>query len=55
MEVWKFKTPELNLNNASDTFRFAVFHRIPGSGTTFWDNNFSQDYTLSKANGTNLK
>ena len=55
VEVWKFKTPELNLNNASDRFRFAVFYRIPGSGTTFWDNNFSQDYTLSKADGTNIK
>ena len=51
-EVWKFKSPELNLDNSSPLFRFAVFYRNLSSGETFWDNNFAQDYKLSKADGS---
>jgi hypothetical protein len=50
-EVWRFKTPELNLNNASPTFRFAVFYRHLVTGETFWDNNLGQDYRVSKSDG----
>ena len=48
--VWAFKTPELNLNPASDKFVFEVFHHDLASGKKFWDNNFGRDYTLSKTN-----
>jgi hypothetical protein len=50
-EVWKFKTPELNLDSSSPEFRFAVFYRNLATGEVFWDNNFGQDYKVSKADG----
>jgi hypothetical protein len=49
VEIWKFKTPELNLDQSSAEFRFAVFYNNLDTGEWFWDNNFGQDYTLSKA------
>ena len=49
VEVWKFKTPELNLDQSSFNFKFAVFYNDLQTGEWFWDNNFFQDYTLSKA------
>jgi hypothetical protein len=49
VEIWKFKTPELNLDQSSANFRFAVFYNNQNSGEWFWDNNFGQDYTLSKS------
>ena len=52
--IWTFKTPELNLNPASDKFFFAVFHRDLASGKEFWDNNFGQNYQISKTNGATL-
>ncbi len=56
VEVWRFKTPTLNLNTAAGAFRFAVYYETrdpgPGFGTQFWDNNFAQDYVLDKAHGT---
>jgi hypothetical protein len=48
VEIWKFKTPELNLDQSTANFRFAIFYNNPDSGEWFWDNNFGQDYTLSK-------
>lgn len=58
VEIWKFKTPELNYNPASDIFRFAVYYEILDPGmfyhTIFWDNNFEQDYELSKVDGTKI-
>ena len=53
-EVWRFKTPVLNLNLASPNFRFAVFYRDGSTGGVFWDNNFSQDYRLNKGEGSVL-
>ncbi|MFA5353426.1 MAG: hypothetical protein WC291_04290 [Thermodesulfovibrionales bacterium] len=59
MEIWSFKTPTYNYNPASDSFRFAVYYEMrdpgPGYGQQFWDNNFSQDYTLSKVNDSTLE
>lgn len=49
VEMWKFKTPELNLDESRPDFKFAVFYNNLDSGEFFWDNNFAQDYTLSKA------
>lgn len=54
-EVWKFKTPELNLNNASPHFRFAVFYHNIAGGEVFWDNNFGQDYKVSKVDGSRVE
>jgi hypothetical protein len=54
-EVWKFKTPELNLDSASPEFRFAVFYRLGATGEGFWDNNFGQDYKVSKADGATIE
>ncbi|GFO55853.1 hypothetical protein GMSM_28600 [Geomonas sp. Red276] len=49
VEVWKFKTPELNLDESTPDFKFAIFYVDLDSGETFWDNNFGRNYTLSKA------
>ena len=48
VEIWKFKTPELNLDESRPDFKFAVFYNNLDTGEWFWDNNFGQDYTLSK-------
>jgi hypothetical protein len=48
VESWKFKTPELNLDESRPDFRLAVFYNNLDTGEWIWDNNFDQDYTLSK-------
>ena len=53
-EVWQFKTPELNLDNSASEFRFAVFYQDQATGEVFWDNNFRQDYRVSKADGATI-
>lgn len=59
VEIWRFRTPTLNYNAAADTFRFAVYYEIgdegPDQGTRYWDNNFGQDYFLSKIDGTTIR
>ncbi|HEY5813868.1 MAG TPA: hypothetical protein VIT91_10995 [Chthoniobacterales bacterium] len=55
VEVWKFKTPEYNLKESPPQFQFAIFYHKLDSGTSFWDNNFSHNYTLSKADGAVLE
>jgi len=60
VEIWRFKTPTYNLSNASTPFRFAVFYEQRDSAgdatvATFWDNNFTQDYSLAKADGTTIR
>ncbi|HKG98520.1 MAG TPA: hypothetical protein VKA97_11920 [Pyrinomonadaceae bacterium] len=54
-EIWKFKSPELNFNPVASEFRFAVFYRNLATGEAFWDNNFAQDYKVSKANGSTIE
>jgi hypothetical protein len=58
VEIWKFKTPTLNLVNP-ETFRFAVYYELRDSGPNFgqkyWDNNFSQDYFVGKVDGTTIQ
>lgn len=54
VEVWKFKTPQLNIAPASDVYRFAVFFEVMDSGVTYWDNSFGQDYFLSQTAGSKL-
>ena len=48
VEIWKFKTLELNLEQSTRDFRFAIFYNNLDTGEWFWDNNFREDYTLSK-------
>ena len=59
VEIWRFKTPTLNLNPAAPAFRFAAYYeeRDPGPdmGKRYWDNNFGQDYTLGKLDGTTIR
>jgi len=50
VEAWKFKTPELNLDQSDPDFMFAIFYNNLDTGQWFWDNNFGLDYTLSKTN-----
>jgi hypothetical protein len=47
-ELWKFKTPEYNFNNASSVFIFVVYYKNQDTGEWFWDNNFLQNYNLNK-------
>lgn len=54
IEVWRFKTPQLNIDPAADVYRFAVFFEVMDSGVTYWDNNFGQDYFLSQTAGSTL-
>lgn len=54
-EQWNFKTGELNYDNASDTFEFAVYYQRLDTGEWFWDNNFSQNYSLPKMQGSTIQ
>ena len=51
-ELWKFKSPEREFNPVANQFRFAVYYRNLPTGEVFWDNNFGQDYKVSKADGS---
>src|SRR5262249_8834030 len=54
-EVWRFRTPELNLNTVSPVFQFAIFHQNGATEQTFWDNNFEQDYRVDKTDGASVR
>jgi hypothetical protein len=53
-EGWRFKTPEYNLNTAAPDFFFAVYFERLDTGDWYWDNNFGQNYTLSKMDGATI-
>lgn len=53
VEVWRFKTPELNLDESTPDFRFAIYYNNRDTGQWFWDNNFGNDYMLSKQDLSN--
>ena len=53
VERWTFKTPEFNLDESTPDFQFAIYYNDIDNGQFFWDNNFGQNYTLSKADGAN--
>jgi hypothetical protein len=55
VEVWKFKTPELNLDESTPEFTFAVFYNDLDTGQWFWDNDFGQDYRLSKVDASTVE
>jgi hypothetical protein len=52
VEIWRFKTGELNLDNSTPHFVFAVFYENLSTGEWFWDNNLGQDFRLSKTDGS---
>jgi hypothetical protein len=54
-EQWTFTTPELPYDNSSASFEFAIYYQRLDTGEWFWDNNFSQNYTLSKVAGTTIQ
>jgi hypothetical protein len=54
-ELWRFRTPELNYNGASENFEFTVYHQRLDTGALFWDNNFAQNYSLSKLSGATIE
>ena len=54
-EQWSFTTPVTSYDHASASFEFAVFYQRLDTGEWFWDNNFSQNYTLSKVAGTTIQ
>ncbi len=55
IEVWKFKTPEQNYPVEPDYFRLAVYYKNDETGEAYWDNNFGQDYKVSKASGATIE
>lgn len=55
VERWSFKTPQLNIDPSAANYRFAVFFEVVDWGVTFWDNNFGQDYFLSKVAGSRIE
>jgi len=56
IEKWHFETGRLNINIApsSAAYQFAVFYEDVNSGKTYWDNNFNQNYALSKTAGSQI-
>lgn len=56
VERWRFSTSHTTIptGQGNGTYRFAVFFEPLGWGQTFWDNNFAQDYFLSKVNGSEI-
>ena len=54
VEVWKFRTPEYNLITTPSAFQFAIYYQNINTGLWYWDNNFNQNYSLNKANGTTI-
>lgn len=55
IEVWKFKTPAQNYPVEPDYFRLAVYYKNDETGEAYWDNNFGQDYKISKASGSTIE
>jgi hypothetical protein len=54
-EAWSFKTPALPYDNPSDTFEFVVYYNRVDNGEWFWDDNFAQNYKLSKVDGSTIE
>jgi hypothetical protein len=53
-ELWTFKSPELNFDPTANQFQFVVFYRNIPTGEDFWDDNFGQNYKVSKTDGSVL-
>lgn len=55
VEIWKFKTAELNLDTSTPDFAFAVFYVDEDNGAAFWDDNGGQNFRLSKNDGAGVE
>jgi Carbohydrate/starch-binding module (family 21) len=55
IEVWKFKTPAQDYPAEPAFFRLAVYYRNDDTGESYWDNNFGQDYKLTKSDGYSVE
>ena len=55
IEVWKFKTQANQYPAEPDFFRFAVYYKNGDNGESYWDNNFGQDYKISKVDGVMIE
>jgi Carbohydrate/starch-binding module (family 21) len=55
IEVWKYKTPAQNYPIEPDYLRLAVYYKNDETGEAYWDNNFGQDYKVSKASGSTIE
>jgi hypothetical protein len=55
VEVWKFKTPEFNLDESTSDFQFAIYYHDHDTGEWFWDNNFGRNYRLSKTDAATIE
>ncbi|HEY9848494.1 MAG TPA: hypothetical protein V6D28_03475 [Leptolyngbyaceae cyanobacterium] len=55
VELWKFKTPVYQYNPKSHVFQFVVYYQNPDTGEFYWDNNFEQNYKLSKMSNSLLE
>jgi Carbohydrate/starch-binding module (family 21) len=55
IEVWKFKTLANHYPAEPDFFRFAVYYKNGDNGESYWDNNFGQDYKISKIDGAMIE
>ena len=54
-ELWKFRTPSYNYDDASPQFRFAVYYNDLDTGNWHWDNDFGNDYHLDKHDGSRIE
>lgn len=54
-ERWIFSTPLLSFDPRADVFKLAAYYEDLQSGMRYWDRNFDQDFTLSKANGSTIE
>lgn len=55
VELWTFKTPAYNYQPDADLFKFAVYYQNLETGEFHWDNNFEQDYKISKIYGSTIE
>lgn len=55
VEVWKFKSSARNYPVEPGYFRLAVFYKNEETGEAYWDNNFGQDYKVSKVGGSTIE
>lgn len=54
VELWKV-THDFVAHPLTHDIRFAVYYYNDDWGTEYWDNNFYQDYTLGKADGSEVQ
>ena len=55
VELWTFKTPAYNYNPDATFFKLAVYYQNLETGEFYWDNNFQQDYKISKIYGSSIE